>query len=92
MYNIEKPTFNVNEPFHGVTIVQLNQSMIELLIQTLSQDSTRMLPKEVWAFVRALNDPAGCREMRAMRRRKNYLHQPYNNDYDSEDDYMEDDQ
>lgn len=67
MYNQDKPTFNVSEPFLGVTTVQLNRSMVDLLIAIL-QDQEGQLEKEVWAFIRALNDPAGCREMRQRKR------------------------
>ena len=68
MYNQEKPTFNINEPFLGVTTVQLNRPMVDLLINVL-QDQEGQLEKEIWAFIRALNDPAGCREMRTQRKK-----------------------
>jgi hypothetical protein len=83
MYNTDKPTFNVSEPFMGVTNVQLNRTMVDLLINVLQDQQNTMLPKEVWAFVRALNDPAGCREMRAQRKR---LTRPLRPRYDTYND------
>jgi hypothetical protein len=80
MYNAEKPTFNVTEPFLGVTNVQLNRAMVDQLILILQDQQGAMLPKEIWAFVRALNDPAGCREMRAQRKR---ITRPLRQAYDS---------
>lgn len=83
---IEKPTFNVSEPFLGVTTIQVNNAMVELLIATLnSQGGT--LPKEVWAFLRALDDPAGCREARQFKKRfrpKRSYQEPIQQDYDYE--------
>jgi len=87
MYNTDKSTFNVSEPFMGVTNVQLNRAMVDLLISVLQDQQNTMLPKEVWALVRALNDPAGCREMRAQRKR---LMRPLRPRYDNyNDDYVE---
>ena len=86
MYSTDKPTFNVNEPFLGVTIVQLNRPMVDLLIHILSDQEGKLLPKEVWAFVRALNDPDGCREMRAQRKR---LMRPIRPTYKDYNDYTE---
>lgn len=68
MYNQEKPTFNVSEPFLGITTVQLNRAMVDMIITVLNEQEGQ-LEKEIWAFLRALNDPAGCREMRAQKKR-----------------------
>lgn len=86
MYNQERPTFNVSEPFLGVTTVQLNRAMVDLLINVL-QDQEGQLEKEVWALVRALNDPAGCREMRAQRKRLTRPSRPKYERYASYDEY-----
>jgi hypothetical protein len=85
MYNQERPTFNVSEPFLGVTTVQLNRAMVDLLINVLN-DQEGQLEKEVWALVRALNDPAGCREARAQRKR---LTRPIRPKYERYADYDE---
>ena len=87
MYNQERPTFNVSEPFIGVTTVQLNRAMVDLLINFL-QDQEGQLEKEVWALVRALNDPAGCREMRAQRKRITRTTRPKFERYASYDEYV----
>ena len=90
MYNPEKPTFNVSEPFLGVTSVQLNRPMVDLLINVL-QDQEGQLEIEVWALVRALNDPVGCREMRAQRKRLIRPTRPrYDTRYNQYEEYEQD--
>lgn len=88
MYNQERPTFNVSEPFLGVTSVQLNRAMVDLLINVLN-DQEGQLEKEVWALVRALNDPAGCREARAQRKRLTRPIRPKFERYADYDEYGE---
>jgi hypothetical protein len=55
------------------------------------QDQEGQLEKEVWALVRALNDPAGCREMRAQRKRLIRPTRPrYNTRYNQYEEYEQD--
>lgn len=89
MYNPDKPTFNVSEPFLGVTTIQLNRSMVDKLIDVLNNQDGQ-LEKEIWAFLRALNDPAGCREMRAQKKRINRPIRPKYDRYTAYDDYQDD--
>lgn len=89
MYTQDKPTFNVSEPFLGVTTVQLNKAMVDKLIDVLNNQEGQ-LEKEIWAFLRALNDPAGCREMRAQKKRLSRPIRPRYDRYAPYDEYQDD--
>ncbi len=90
MYNPDKPTFNVSEPFLGVTTIQLNRAMVDMLVQVLNNQEGQ-LEKEIWAFLRALNDPAGCREMREQKKRMMREQRPrYDTRYRPYDNYQDD--
>ena len=69
----EKPCFDVHPPFRGVFTVSLNQAMRDLLAEVLQdiepeEEGGHALEAPVWAFMRALKDPHGCRRLRDQRR------------------------
>lgn len=53
----QKPTFNVTEPFDGVTILQMNDGMRNLLHSFIFDEDQETTPVEVYALGEALNDP-----------------------------------
>jgi hypothetical protein len=58
-----KPTFNVCEPFLGVTITQMNDSMRRLLSQVI-HEMEEPVEREIRAFGLALYDPRKSTELR----------------------------
>lgn len=68
MYNNQQsPKFNVEEPFMGVTNVQMNDHMRDLLCQLINEVDN--VERELFAFARALQDPRKSRELRQEKRR-----------------------
>lgn len=68
MHQGERPKFNVEESFLGVTIIQMNAPMRDLLAQFIGEveDSER----EIVALGKALQDPQRSRELRARKRER----------------------
>ena len=67
----QKPAFNVHEPFMGVVVVQMNHVFSALLQRFIDEvDAADTVEPELWAFRRALGDPAGSRAAFEAKRQK----------------------
>lgn len=67
----QKPAFKVQEPFMGVVVVQMNHLFSALLQRFIDEvDDADAVEPELWAFRRALGDPAGSRAAFEAKRQK----------------------
>jgi len=65
---MQRPMFNVCEPFLDVYVVQLNVEMKDMLLDVL--DQCGVLEKELYAFKRSLQNPTASRELRTHKKRR----------------------
>lgn len=60
----QRPRFVVQEPFMGVIVVQMNHEFCNLLQHFVdAMDAAQTVGPEVWAFRRALGNPAKSRKV-----------------------------
>lgn len=66
---VDRPVFNVCEPFQGVVVVQMNKEFSELLLDFIDDmNKDVQVEPEIWALRRALQDPSGSRTARDAKR------------------------
>ncbi len=66
----QRARFTVHEPFMGAIVVQMNQTFSNLLQRFIDEvDEADTVEKELWAFRRALGDPAESKQKYDQKRR-----------------------